>query len=189
MKLGSRGVQVAELQADLFRAGHDTGGADGVFGPLTDRAVRAFQQKYGLTVDGVAGPVTLAKLTEVITVEPRQAQDRKMTEHFSERELACSHCGRIYIHTGLVNKLQELRNETGRLITITSGYRCPVHNMNIGGAKQSRHMLGQAADIVIQGMTPDQVAHVAEHIGFGGIGVYKSGFTHVDVGPKRKWQG
>lgn len=53
---GDRGADVKELQRRLGI------GADGVFGPLTDKAVRAFQQKHGLVVDGKVGPKTAAKL-------------------------------------------------------------------------------------------------------------------------------
>jgi hypothetical protein len=41
-------------------------GADGVYGPQTKRAVRRFQKEQGLQVDGVAGPITLAKLRELL---------------------------------------------------------------------------------------------------------------------------
>ena len=89
----------------------------------------------------------------------------------------------------LVTKLQALRDVLGRPVTVTSGYRCPTHNRNIGGATQSRYMQGQAADLVVAGVSPAQVTQAAEKVGFGGIGVYASGFTHVDIGPKRKWSG
>ena len=40
--------------------------ADGVYGPATKRAVRRFQERYGLQVDGVAGPITKEKLQELL---------------------------------------------------------------------------------------------------------------------------
>ena len=58
-----RGRDVVELQRRLRTLGV-TGGAqpDGLFGPATERAVKAFQQTHGLKVDGVAGPVTIQAL-------------------------------------------------------------------------------------------------------------------------------
>ena len=55
--------------------------------------------------------------------------------------------------------LQPIRNYIGRPIQITSGYRCQTLNNlpTIRGAKNSDHLKGCAADIVIQGMTPTQV--------------------------------
>lgn len=189
MKLGDKGIQVAELQADLSRAGFDTGGTDGAFGPKTEAAVKAFQKANGLTPDGIVGPGTQAKLTEQVGVKSGPSQDKQLSKNFNEREFSCPHCRQVFVVPDLITKLQALRDNIGKPITVTSAYRCPVHNKNIGGAKQSRHMQGQAADIVVQGMTPAQVAQAAERVGFGGIGVYKSGFTHVDVGPNRRWQG
>ena len=58
LRRGSRGDAVCRLQQALAARGHDPGAADGVFGPRTDRAVRAFQRAAGLTADGVAGPLT-----------------------------------------------------------------------------------------------------------------------------------
>ena len=189
MKRGDKGVKVAELQADLHKAGFDSGPRDGVFGPATDRAVKAFQQANGLTPDGIVGPKTQAKLTERVNIKPRPAASRQLSKNFNEMEFACRHCGHVHVEPELVTKLQALRDALGRPITVTSGYRCPVHNRNIGGAAQSRHMQGQAADLVVTGVSPAAVATAADRVGFGGIGIYKSGFTHVDIGPKRRWDG
>lgn len=59
---GSMGPQVAELQRLLQAAGVPTGAVDGDFGPMTQAAVRRFQQAKGLTVDGIVGPQTWAAL-------------------------------------------------------------------------------------------------------------------------------
>ncbi len=63
LKQGTSGVTVKKLQEKLAI------GADSKFGPATEKAVREYQQKNGLVVDGVAGPATLAhmKLFKEIT--------------------------------------------------------------------------------------------------------------------------
>jgi murein DD-endopeptidase MepM/ murein hydrolase activator NlpD len=62
MRRGSRGWDVAALQFLLQRAGRGAGRADGLFGPLTDAAVRRTQRAAGIGVDGLAGPATLGAL-------------------------------------------------------------------------------------------------------------------------------
>ena len=58
-QLGSRSEEVTTIQKKLIRWGYMEGTADGIYGSKTEAAVRKFQQKNGLTVDGVAGPATL----------------------------------------------------------------------------------------------------------------------------------
>ncbi|MCD9876037.1 peptidoglycan-binding protein [Streptomyces guryensis] len=55
---GDSGPAVAEVQCLLRRAGISPGGIDGMFGPLTQGAVKAFQRQARLDVDGVVGPHT-----------------------------------------------------------------------------------------------------------------------------------
>jgi hypothetical protein len=59
---GSTGPDVTALQQRLLELGFDPNGVDGVFGPGTESAVKAFQQANGLTVDGKVGPITRAAL-------------------------------------------------------------------------------------------------------------------------------
>lgn len=66
MRRGDNGTEVRALQELLQRAGFAVGVVDGDFGPVTDAAVRAFQSKHGLTVDGVVGPATLNQLHQVL---------------------------------------------------------------------------------------------------------------------------
>ena len=58
-KYGSRGSEVRTIQDKLKRWGYYTGNVDGIYGSLTVSAVKKFQQKNGLTVDGIAGTKTL----------------------------------------------------------------------------------------------------------------------------------
>ncbi|WP_427921824.1 peptidoglycan-binding protein [Streptomyces sp. cg40] len=58
LAVGSNGPAVAEAQCLLRRAGISPGGIDGMFGPLTEHAVKAFQKRAGLDVDGMVGPHT-----------------------------------------------------------------------------------------------------------------------------------
>lgn len=58
-KYGSRGDEVVQIQTKLKRWGYYNGNIDGIYGSQTLEAVKYFQRKNGLTVDGIAGPATL----------------------------------------------------------------------------------------------------------------------------------
>ena len=65
-----QGPEVRRLQQQLARLGYDVGKVDGVFGPATDRAVKAFQHDRKLTSDGIVGPVTAAALAAELPAQP-----------------------------------------------------------------------------------------------------------------------
>lgn len=74
-------------------------------------------------------------------------------------------------------------------LRINSAYRDPTHNANVGGAKGSQHIHGNAYDISTAGMPQDEVGRMiqaAYGAGFQGIGVYDNS-VHFDVGPARAW--
>lgn len=111
----------------------------------------------------------------------------KLSEHFHRDEFRCKcgKCGDPKIHERLIEGLERLRLLVGKPIMINSGYRCPAHNEAVGGAPNSQHTLGTAADIVVAGLLPDRVAELAEMVpqfASGGIGRYDT-FTHLDVRP------
>ena len=58
-KYGSRGSEVTQIQTKLKRWGYYNGNIDGIYGSQTLAAVKYFQRKNGLTVDGIAGKKTL----------------------------------------------------------------------------------------------------------------------------------
>lgn len=55
-------ADITEVQTRLKKWGYYTGNVDGIYGPLTISAVKRFQKKYGLTQDGIVGPLTAAKM-------------------------------------------------------------------------------------------------------------------------------
>ncbi len=61
-KIGSQGEEVRKIQTNLKKWGYYTGAVDGIYGTQTQNAVKSFQKKNGLTVDGIAGPQTLAAI-------------------------------------------------------------------------------------------------------------------------------
>ena len=61
-KKGSTGSVVSQIQTALKNQGFYSGAVDGVFGSATEKAVKAYQQKYGLAVDGKVGRETLKAL-------------------------------------------------------------------------------------------------------------------------------
>ncbi len=70
---GSRGPYVSMLQLALTRSGYYRGELDGIFGPLTRSALRAYQSAWGLAPDGVAGELTWASLESWLTGYFRRA--------------------------------------------------------------------------------------------------------------------
>ena len=61
-KRGSTGSEVTQIQKKLKNWGYYTGDIDGIYGSRTESAVKSFQKKNGLSVDGIAGPKTLAAM-------------------------------------------------------------------------------------------------------------------------------
>ncbi|NLC83843.1 MAG: peptidoglycan-binding protein [Ruminococcaceae bacterium] len=62
LKNGSRGEAVKQIQLRLNQLGYNCGTADGIFGSRTNTAVRSFQSKARLTVDGIVGSDTVNAL-------------------------------------------------------------------------------------------------------------------------------
>jgi uncharacterized protein YcbK (DUF882 family) len=114
-------------------------------------------------------------------------KDFKLSRSFTLGELASKDGADIVIvHPALLIGLQALRDVIGKPIRINSGFRSIEWNKSIGGASNSLHTLGLAADVVVDGVTPIHIASIARDLGFGGVKAYPT-FTHVDVGKIRTW--
>ena len=121
-----------------------------------------------------------------------------MTEHFNKGEFRSADNAHFPYEVKqnlqvLAEQLEVLREHFQKPITINSGYRSPKWNAKVGGAEKSQHLLGNAADIVIEGVSPDEVADAIDFLienkmmKQGGLGRYVD-FTHYDIrGKKSRW--
>ena len=114
-----------------------------------------------------------------------------LTTHFRAKELACKcGCNVEKMDSGFMVMLQKLRQTLDRPLFITSGYRCQEHNKAVGGASESYHLKGMAADIVcISTKDRYEIVGAAIRLGFSGLGIDKQ-FVHVDnrkALPKKIW--
>ncbi|MFJ6858108.1 D-Ala-D-Ala carboxypeptidase family metallohydrolase [Streptomyces werraensis] len=194
---GASGADVTQLQIRL--SGYPGYGAvlavDGQFGPATAAALKRFQSAYGLSADGVAGPNTFSKLYSL--------QDDDCTPvHFDYSELnRCNSTwsgGAVSAATAKSNalrtmwKLEALRHALGdQPIRVTSGFRSQSCNSAVGGASNSRHLYGDAADLGAGPHSLCTLAKQARNHGFNGIlGPGYPGHndhTHVDHRGSRFW--
>lgn len=118
----------------------------------------------------------------------QKAGSVSLSPHFKASEFACHGkgcCDTVKIDSKLVEYLEKIREHFDKPVTISSGYRCEVHNKSVNGATASRHLKGMAADIKVEGVKPAEVAKYAESIGILGIGLYETNsdghFVHIDT--------
>ena len=121
----------------------------------------------------------------------------KLTENFSIEELN-KHNFKIPDEVldnlkMLAVQLEIIRAHFNAPVTINSGYRNLEYNRNIGSKDTSQHVKGTAVDIVVKGVSPDEVADALEFLintGMlkeGGVGRYNT-FTHYDIrGTRARW--
>ncbi len=216
-------MTVKQIQCLLTYLGYAPGEIDGVNGLKTTAAVLVFQAQEGLEQDGKPGSLTQAKLLDAVaegrlyeevpssgqppdTESPDDSTSESGDgtfwdgiEFFKREEWRCQ-CGGKFCNgfpaepaEETVRMCDEIRRRAGVPITISSGLRCPTHNAEVGGVSNSRHMTGQAADMVCS-LAPAELYRLAVEVageqipGRGGIGLYSWG-VHIDNGTYSRWNG
>lgn len=106
-----------------------------------------------------------------------------MSEHFTDKELACHHCGRLHVDPTTLARLERVRVRYGKAMYVSSFYRCPEYDKTFGG--HGRHPSGHAVDILVCGADALLVLQYALEEGFTCVGVSQKGqhgkrFLHLD---------
>lgn len=103
-----------------------------------------------------------------------------LSKNFSRSEFACKcGCGFDTVDIRLLDYLEAVRKHFNQKITINSGCRCMMYNVQIGGSDGSQHLKGRAADIVVEHNRPFDVHKFLGTLNPNGLGLYKT-FVHVD---------
>lgn len=114
----------------------------------------------------------------------------KLSKYFRREELSCKcGCGFDTVDSSLHSCLVLVRLFCGGAVNVNSGCRCELHNFNVGGADDSQHLLGRAADIWSIHKTPLQIFEFIdkELKWTGGLILYET-FVHVDSRSSGKYR-
>ena len=132
---------------------------DGLGGQETKDATAKWQQENGLTPDGIAGELTRGKILKLPAPEAKDWWNN--IQYFSQKEFACK-CGRYcngypaQMQRGVVELADRARTELKGVGFVSSGLRCSQHNANVGSVTGSRHLVGKAIDLRIEGKSARQ---------------------------------
>lgn len=121
----------------------------------------------------------------------------QLTPNFNAAEFICRDGSEHSIDCGLLAMLQAVRSHFGKPVTITSGYRSPSYNAKVGGAPNSYHVKGLAADFAVPGVPIRNVHDWCNHaFPTSGLGLYVRsgangwGWIHIDNrGYRARWDG
>ncbi len=126
----------------------------------------------------------------------RKGADVMLGAHFNSKEIdcPCTKCDTTLIDLDLIEKLEKVRESSGFVLHILSGYRCADKQAQLTAdgyptAKGiSQHQLGRAADIKSTNLSGKELAEVAEEAGFMAIGIAKA-WIHCDLRSEkvRRW--
>ena len=206
-------MTIKQKQHLLAYLGYYAGNADNVWGALSKTACKEFQRDFFQIeekVDGVCGTETEKALKHAVTYGMPEKKVEADTnggsktgtfwddiKYFKRSEFKCT-CGGKYCNgfpvepdEQLVRILDKVRAKYGKAFSPNSSIRCSKRNAEVGGASNSQHLYGTAADISVPGVAPKTVAAYLETLlpNTGGIGIYSWG-VHVDTRKtKSRWNG
>lgn len=184
-------MTVTQIQHLLAYLGYYTIPVDGITGPGTAAAVRAFQKDFGgLEVDGAPGDATQAALRRAVWagMPEKEGAFWKDVRYFTREEFRCQ-CGGRYCggfpaepSETLVALAEKVREHFGVPMIVSSGLRCQKHNAAVGGVSNSRHLSGRAMDFTLRGRSAGEIlAYVQTLPGVNYAYAIDGSYVHMDV--------
>ena len=188
----------AEQKQCLLRyLGFYAGAIDGLWGEKSQRATIDFQRAYmaPTAVDGIFGAATEKRILEVIITGEKPVDDKmsatadwwKDIRYFTRAEFRCpcSRCGGFPVEPEekLVRLADQVREQFGAPVIVSSGVRCQAHNDELpGSAKNSYHLRGKAMDFCVRGVPgATLLAYVKQLPVHYAYQIGNSDFVHMDV--------
>lgn len=126
--------------------------------------------------------LSVAPLKKALNLTER---NRMSKNYFSQKELACQHCGEYFFDEDFLSVLNEIRTVYNRPMVVSSGYRCPDHPIEQAKDNPGAHAKGKAVDIKVAGQDAIDLVIAAGLNGITRIGVKQKGewndrFIHLD---------
>lgn len=173
-------MTVKQKQNLLAYLGYYVGNIDGIWGTLSETAMKAFKADFkGLDVPGIPENAPEKALKHAVAYDlfkTEPVKDETGTfwdeiKYFDHEEFKCK-CGGKYCNgypaepdERMVRIADQLRKNLGVPVTIVSGLRCKTWNAIQGGVSNSQHMYGEAADIYARGVSQSRVEAELDKIG------------------------
>ena len=159
-------MTVRQGQLLLAYLGFYHGEIDGIWGAKSRMGMEAFQRRWGnLKVDGILGEKTQDALRKAVAEGMPSVDGEDFWKeicYFRREEFRCK-CGRYcggfpaemeYAAVAVADRARGYFGKPGR---VSSGLRCLQHNANCGGVANSRHLVGKAVDLRIDGISGDSL--------------------------------
>lgn len=184
-------MDIKQIQKLLNAVGDVRIEEDGIWGPRSQAALDSALLKHGTSssFDAVVESTFSTDAQQYLQADgyyhiPRGV-NVQLSDHLWSHEVACQGsgcCAESVINPSMVDLFEEIRVDYGKPIEIVtaggSGYRCPQHNADVGGAAGSLHLTGSAFDM--HANVIELLPVVLRHLKDGEYGVY-SDFIHVGI--------
>ena len=196
-------MTIKQIQHLLCYLGYDPGSCDGIPGENTQAAVKEFQADFGLTADGIPGAQTTKMLIGAVAGTAAKADKASQEAQGSGEKTGtfwdsiqyfkrsdpfigcpCGKCGGFPVEPKekLMRLADGVRKAAGKPMIPSSTVRCEEHNRAVRGVATSRHMLGQAMDFHIPGMTANQILSIVrQQPGVAYTYAIDGSHVHMDV--------